>query len=759
MSSNNKNKLGAPKLTKFQPARTVLTSEFLNSIYYDQNGETEEGDPLYGHVHDGQRLDGHAQQIDLTRDVTGKLPQENLDINLFESFRLDVTGTGDLTGDVNIIAESSTDNITFVAGNGINLQGDNDLKKIIISSDSGDIPSYSLSATAIASPVNSAGISLSDNLLVNDIVKLTGGGSVSISKNSGQQITISATDTNTTYSLESSEVDTSKYSIDLVPNSGSTTSVVIAGENGISIEKNIGGELVISSTAAGGKTYDLSAAEVINPVNTAAINLTDNLNATDAVNFTGSGAVTISKGIGNVINVSSTDTNTTYDLAAASVINPANTAAITLTDNLSSTDSVNLTGSGSTTISKGVGNTINISSTDTNTTYDLSAVAVINPLKTAAIALTDNLNSTDSVNLTGLNGATVSKGSGNTINIDSVKYTYYADQNLGQNIGKLLLDGTDGSSMGVRVIGGSNINILVDTNNKYDFTISATVPVAAITAGTGIITSNNSGNITINNDGVTSFNGQKGAIDFSGAFPSYTDKTLQVYYPNATIDHYMAYPFMFNGGGGWAGNPVRPYTGGGSIGCSGLSSIIDGQVYAQFTTSNTVAQNDSEATFMGWNSGVQGEMFHPAQSPTFKTRIKTTADINNMTLFAGLRSLGGSFVSTRYFTTGVILTSDHVAAVSYHASGANANGGRWSLVANNGTTNGRVDTGVVVAPNTTYDIEIGVTPGNIFVKINNTIINSNQNIPNGFMSPHVAITTSVTSQKTINFGGYSVSYR
>ena len=68
------------KKTKFIKSKSVVTDDFLNSMYGGLKGTEMESvlgtaDPLIGgHVHDGVSADGHAQKINLGQHVTGKLP-------------------------------------------------------------------------------------------------------------------------------------------------------------------------------------------------------------------------------------------------------------------------------------------------------------------------------------------------------------------------------------------------------------------------------------------------------------------------------------------------------------------------------------------------------------------------------------------------------------------------------------------------------------------------------------------------------------
>ena len=71
-------------LTRFRE-KTLLRKEFLNKLFGGLWGATDvsedsEYDPdFYGHKHDGQHQDGHAQKINLVTDVNGKLRGSNID--------------------------------------------------------------------------------------------------------------------------------------------------------------------------------------------------------------------------------------------------------------------------------------------------------------------------------------------------------------------------------------------------------------------------------------------------------------------------------------------------------------------------------------------------------------------------------------------------------------------------------------------------------------------------------------------------------
>ena len=70
--------------TKFKNAQTIVTDDFLNSMYGGLEGTSEgsslnSDDPrIKGHVHDGVSEDGHASKIDLVSHVTNQLTNTNL---------------------------------------------------------------------------------------------------------------------------------------------------------------------------------------------------------------------------------------------------------------------------------------------------------------------------------------------------------------------------------------------------------------------------------------------------------------------------------------------------------------------------------------------------------------------------------------------------------------------------------------------------------------------------------------------------------
>jgi hypothetical protein len=83
------------KLTKYESAVTIVTAAVANSwfggLYGSSEGEAYDStDPLVaGHVHDGSRVDGHAQKINLVTHVTGQLRNVNLGLDAVNKRNVD----------------------------------------------------------------------------------------------------------------------------------------------------------------------------------------------------------------------------------------------------------------------------------------------------------------------------------------------------------------------------------------------------------------------------------------------------------------------------------------------------------------------------------------------------------------------------------------------------------------------------------------------------------------------------------------------
>lgn len=239
------------------------------------------------------------------------------------------------------------------------------------------------------------------------------------------------------------------------------------------------------------KTYGVSS-ESSQTGNSADLRLTDSDGYTDNVTFTGGTNVSIVRTDANKITISASgtnDTNTTYGISAESNVTPKS-ADLRLTGSDSSTDNVTLIGGTNVTITRADANTITFSATDidTNTKYSVSAESSQTG-NSADIRLTDTDGYTDNVTITGGSNVSIVRNSANQLTVSS-SYTGFGAFTDGYNT--------------------ANADQAMDTIN--------------FAAGVGIKLAVDSGadKLTIENDGVTTFNGSKGNISYN-AFGAISD--------------------------------------------------------------------------------------------------------------------------------------------------------------------------------------------------------------------------------------------
>jgi hypothetical protein len=194
MATTNKN-----KLTDFKSGQTIVTADFMNLLYQAPNGETASGGQAYGHVHDGSRLDGHAQKINLAEHVDGLLDPERVDGNILSQILFSSSGTGTLVGDALIAPDGPTGSVSLIAGDGIEIEADADTRTVTFKT-AAEAVAYTLSAVTTT---GGAGIRLTSNGTDQDVL-IKQGSNVTIFKNLSGEIVITAEDT--TYSISGQEV-------------------------------------------------------------------------------------------------------------------------------------------------------------------------------------------------------------------------------------------------------------------------------------------------------------------------------------------------------------------------------------------------------------------------------------------------------------------------------------------------------------------------------------------------------------------------
>jgi len=225
MATTNKS-----KLTVFKSGQTVVSANFLNSLYQSVNGETADGDEAYGHTHDGQRLDGHAQKVNLADHVDGLLSPDKIDGNILSQISLSESGSGTLVGDSTIEPDGPAGSITIVAGNGIELESDSNNRTITFKT-AAEAVTYSLSS--IPAPVG-AGIRLSGSGGPDSDVIIKEGSNVNVGRNLLGEIVIAAA--NTTYSI-SAQTASGGASIRLTDSNAVNDDLKLDSGDNITIER------------------------------------------------------------------------------------------------------------------------------------------------------------------------------------------------------------------------------------------------------------------------------------------------------------------------------------------------------------------------------------------------------------------------------------------------------------------------------------------------------------------------------------------
>ena len=294
-------------------------------------------------------------------------------------------------------------------------------------------------------------------------------------------------------------------------------------------------------------------------------------------------------------------------------------------------------------------------------------------------------------------------------------------------------------------------------------TIGGTLDVdGKISGTTGQFTTITSQNSTINNSATIKnglvVTGTVSASSFVGdgsgltnVPPSlYTTKYLQTFIPSPNSLQITTIPYN---------QAVIKNTGGGSIQGNGASSIISGSFYGDLTTGNTIDTTDNTATYLGWNSGLDNDHYTSSMSPTFRTRIRTDGDINNISIFAGLRKSSIVGAGSTIFTTLTGSSGEYAIGVAYITSSTLSTNGKWILYTESGTPTTRTNTEVAVSGSTVYDITISWTSSSATATINGVSTSTTGTIPNDWVSPYIAVSTLTgSSVKRIYFAGYDVRY-
>ena len=243
---------------------------------------------------------------------------------------------------------------------------------------------------------NIVDIQLIDSDDVEDYIRVTGSGSTIVSwDETAQKLTIDSSYVNTTYTLDGTSPSANNVDLQLLGTDSSTDFIKVTGSGSATVSWDEDAQkLTIDSTNT---TYAISAET---ETNGARLTLAGSDNSTDSVKLVAGSNISITRDNENQITFGSTYTNTTYSLDGSTPVGTTNTVNLELVGTDSTTDSIKVTGSGSTTVSWNEDNqNLIIDSTNTDTTYSISAGDGGTGEKTIVLTAAGSGSGTDSITL------------------------------------------------------------------------------------------------------------------------------------------------------------------------------------------------------------------------------------------------------------------------------------------------------------------------------------------------------------------------
>ena len=394
---------------------------------------------------------------------------------------------------------------------------------------------YTIDATAVTGGAN---LNLVGSDATTDSVKFAGGTNVTVTRTDANTITISAPDTNTTYTQNASTT-TGGANLNLVGSDATTDTIKFAQGTGISVSRTDANTITITNTAPDvNTTYTQNFSSTTGGTN---LNLVGSDSTTDTVKFADGTGVTVSytdantatvaigQAVGtsdnvqfNGVTTNSLTTGTvnanggvsfvntapmggtyatinpfgpfnTDDLTTVGYVNSVLPTVVTYTQDASATtgganlnlvgsdattDTVKFSGGGATTVSQTSANEITISSTDTNTTYTQDASATTGG---ANVNLVGSDSTTDTIKYAGAGSVSVVATDANTVTITGTdtNTTYTIDASATTGGANLNLVGSDATTDTVKIASGTGVTVAQTSANELSVAIGQSVATTA----------------------------------------------------------------------------------------------------------------------------------------------------------------------------------------------------------------------------------------------------------------------------------------
>ena len=265
-------------------------------------------------------------------------------------------------------SDASTDDVTLVEGAGITLSRAGD--EITITN-SGMGTTYSISAETATGGTN---LRLTGSDASTDNVKFAEGTGITVTRTDADTITIATTvvDTNTTYTVSAQDGTAGKKIIRLTGSDASTDDVTLVAGTNVTLTRSTD-EITIDATDTN-TTYSISAETATGGTN---LRLTGSDATTDNVKLAEGTGITVTRTDDSTITIATTvvDTNTTYSISAETATGGAN---LRLTDSAAGTDDVKIAGGTGVTVSRTDANTIDVAIGQAVATSDSPQFAAVN---------------------------------------------------------------------------------------------------------------------------------------------------------------------------------------------------------------------------------------------------------------------------------------------------------------------------------------------------------------------------------------------